>query len=159
MAAFMALELYHSGYWKYLWKRLFTISAEDCWGAATKEVDALFHGFQFVNEGKRDCPKGRIFISKCVLFLCEVPKSRDADHVQCLFYDGHKWDEDEVAALIKWASENRPSVPEYAYDVHTLKGKRSGKTKREFFVDEFDALDNRQLGLFDGLVDELREGE
>lgn len=27
-----ALELWYSGYGNYVWKRLLTISAEDCWG-------------------------------------------------------------------------------------------------------------------------------
>ena len=40
-AGFFALELWHSGYRDYVWKRLFTISAEDCYGIITAEVEAL----------------------------------------------------------------------------------------------------------------------
>ena len=36
VAGFFALELWMSGYKDYVWKRLFTISAEDCFGIITK---------------------------------------------------------------------------------------------------------------------------
>lgn len=44
------------------------------------------------------------------------------------------------------------SIPEYAYDVHTLKGKKMGKTKEDFFREEHNSLEPFQPGLFDGLV-------
>ena len=42
-------------------------------------------------------------------------------------------------------------VPEYAFDCHTLKGKRKGKTKADFFREEQKALKPFQPGLFDDL--------
>ena len=44
MAAYFGVELWASGYGNYVWKRLFTISAEDCWGLITHEIDALHTG-------------------------------------------------------------------------------------------------------------------
>ena len=41
VAGFFALELWESGFRDYVWKRLFTISAEDCFGIITKEIEAL----------------------------------------------------------------------------------------------------------------------
>ncbi len=41
VAGYFALELWHSNYRDYVWKRLFTISAEDCYGLITKEIEAL----------------------------------------------------------------------------------------------------------------------
>ena len=38
VAGFFALELWSSGYLDYVWKRLFTISAEDCYGIITKRL-------------------------------------------------------------------------------------------------------------------------
>jgi replication-associated recombination protein RarA len=32
LAGYWALELWASGYGNYVWKRLLTVSAEDCWG-------------------------------------------------------------------------------------------------------------------------------
>jgi len=46
----------------------------------------------------------------------------------------------------------RAAVPDYAFDCHTLKGKRAGKTKTEFFRDEHAALEPFQPGLFDHLI-------
>ena len=40
VAGYFALELWTSGYRDYVWKRLFTISAEDCYGVITKEIEA-----------------------------------------------------------------------------------------------------------------------
>ena len=57
--------------------------------------------------------------------LIEVGDYRDADHLTNLVYD---------------------------FDCHTLKGKRKGKTKEDFFIEEFDALKPRQPGLFDEFV-------
>src|SRR5947209_3617402 len=65
LAGYWALELWSSGFAHYVWKRLLTISAEDCWGIITQEVKALHDSYLVVN---KDVPatlaKGRIFISK-----------------------------------------------------------------------------------------------
>lgn len=149
VAGFFALELWHSGYRDYVWKRLFTISAEDCYGLVTKEVEALWQGHELVNKRKSE-PKGRIFVSKAVLLLCECRKCRDADHLQNFVYDHQLIDVD------KWledARTERIEIPEYTFDVHTRKGKKQGRTKEEFFREELNALQPRVKGLFDDLVD------
>ena len=48
--------------------------------------------------------------------------------------------------LLKTGKEK---VPDYAFDCHTLKGKRKGKTKAIFFRDEQRELKPFQPGLFD----------
>lgn len=148
VAGFFALELWTSGYRDYVWKRLYTISAEDCYGLVTFEIEALWQGHELVNKGKSE-PKGRIFVSKAVLLLCECRKSRDADHLQNFVYDYRDVD------VERWIEDVRAypiPIPSYTYDVHTRKGKKSGKTKAEFFREEFEALNNRIPGLFDDLV-------
>lgn len=158
-AGFFALELFHSNYQKYVWKRLLTISAEDCYGLITAEIEALYNAFKLVNEGAKE-PKGRIFISKAVILLCKSTKSRDADHLQNLIYDKKhgeieikKWLEQVDEALIeKLMNELKDSgmpIPTYAYDVHTRKGKAMGKTKQQFFVEEKDALMPKQISMDD----------
>lgn len=149
VAGFFALELFHSNYAKYVWKRLYTISAEDCYGLITAEIQALHQGFLLVNEKRPKFDKGRIFISKAVILLCEVRKSRDADHLQNLIYD--KKDVD-IETWIEDIRKNPLPIPEYTYDVHTLKGKSMGKTKEDFFVEEQKALFPKQAGLFDDLI-------
>lgn len=148
VAGYFALELWHSNYRDYVWKRLFTISAEDCFGVITKEIEALWQGHELVNNKARS-PKGRIFVSKAVILLCEVKKSRDADHLQNLIYDKKEVD------VEYWIEEVRREpllIPEYAYDVHTKRGKIMGRTKAEFFKEEYEALQPRQIGLFDDLI-------
>lgn len=147
VAGFFALELWHSGYRDYVWKRLLTISAEDCYGLITNEIESLYNSHQIVNKGKSE-PKGRIFVSKAVILLCYARKNRDADHLQNFIYDQKMIDTE------KWLEESRMDpipVPEYTFDVHTKKGKKAGKTKSEFFKEEFEALTPREPGLFDSL--------
>lgn len=148
VAGFFALELWASGYRDYVWKRLFTISAEDCFGLITKEVEALWQGHELVNKNAAE-PKGRIFISKAVILLCECRKNRDADHLQNFIYDRKDID------IEKWIDDVRRypiTIPAYTFDVHTRKGKKQGRTKEEFFRDEYEALKPCVPGLFDDLV-------
>lgn len=151
IAGYFAMELFQSNYIKYIWKRLFTISAEDCAGVITKEIDALYNGFMLVND--KNEPKGRIFISKAILLLCKVAKNRDADHLQNLVYD-QKIDisDQEIESLLIECSGDKVEIPEYAFDCHTQQGRRNGKTKKDFFKDEFNALNPREVGLFDNLI-------
>lgn len=147
-AGYFALELWHSNYRDYVWKRLFTISAEDCYGLITAEIEALWQGHELINGGKKE-PKGRIFVSKAVLLLCECRKNRDADHLQNFVYDRQDVD------VERWLEDVRQyplPIPEYTYDIHTRRGKRHGRTKEEFFREEHEALRPREPGLFDDLV-------
>jgi replication-associated recombination protein RarA len=157
-AGYFGLELFHSGFDKYLWKRLFTISAEDCHGIITGEIKSLHDAYQVVNEGvaKSKPKKGRIFISKAIILMCYAPKSRDADHLQNLVYD-HKMSmsDQEIDEMLESVREEATlMVPDYAFDCHTRKGKKAGATKSKFFDEELEALKPRQMGLFDNLVDE-----
>jgi replication-associated recombination protein RarA len=158
IAGYFALELFHSNYISYLWKRLFTISAEDCYGVITKEIDALYNGFKLVNDkNDKKEPKGRIFISKAVILLCEAKKNRDADHLQNLVYDKKiSISDSEINDYLKECeSDKKLDVPKYAYDCHTIAGKMSGKTKTNFLKDELKSLNPREIGLFDDLVESL----
>lgn len=148
---FFALELWTSGYRDYVWRRLFTISAEDCFGLITQEIEALWQGHELVNKTAKE-PKGRIFVSKAVILLCECRKSRDADHLQNFVYDK------ELCDVAKWLEDARRDplpIPPYTYDCHTRAGKKRGRTKEEFFKNELAALKPRVRGLFDDLVDDL----
>ena len=153
IAGYFALELYHSGYYLYVWKRLLTISAEDCYGETiTTEVYNLYRSFMLINDGRPDVDRGRIFISKAVLILCRTPKSRDADHLQNLVYDKNKVSSEGVDEIIRTARKENLQIPDYAFDIHTKKGRYLGKTKKEFFLEEYEALRPRVKGLFDDLV-------
>lgn len=152
LAGYMALELFPR-YAEYCWKRLLTISAEDCYGLVTQEIKSLYDSFWVVNKGKKgEDLKGRIFISKAVIILCTCKHSRDADLLSNYIYDKKALlSDEEIESLMDEVRNEKTQIPEYVYDCHTRKGKAAGKTKQQFFVEEEESLANRQLSLFDGL--------
>lgn len=154
LAGYWALELWASGFGQYVWRRLLTVSAEDCWGILTQEIKALHDSYTEINRntaGKK--PKGRIFISKAVILLSLAKKSRDADHLQNFVYDRQAGlDPETLTDELEQAGEYIP-IPDYAYDCHTPEGRRRGATKADFFRAEQDALQPHLPGLFDDLID------
>jgi hypothetical protein len=132
---------------------LLTASAEDVWGLITSEIKALPDSYVFVNKAVHaKQAKGRIFISKAVILLCAARKSRDADHLQYFVYDALAGiGADNLAAELLKARKEK--VPDYAFDCHTLKGKRKGMAKAEFFREEQRALKPFQPGQFDDRPD------
>lgn len=154
LAGYFGHELVASGFHNYLWKRLLTISAEDCHGIITTEIQSLKESFDFINKNKKrdDKIKGRIFISKAIIILCTALKSRESDHLQCLLYDKKigitdEEIENELNSLDQ--NETLEELPEYTFDIHTSTGRRKGKTKKDFFIEEHRALYPLQPSLFD----------
>ena len=156
LAGYWAIELWSSGFGNYVWKRLLTVSAEDCFGLITQEIKALHDSYQLVNKGiPASEAKGRIFISKAVIVLSLAKKNRDADHLQNFVYDQCKGiDAARLAADLRKAPKYVP-IPDYAYDCHTAAGRKKGRTKAQFFRDEQRALKPHQPGLFDDLPGRL----
>ena len=121
-------------------------------GILTQGVKALHDGYALVSTTvPAKQAKGRIFISKAVILLCAAKKNRDADHLQNFVYDQMAGIDAEILAADLLAAGREP-IPDYAFDCHTLKGKRQGKTKADFFREEQRALDPFQPGLFDDLA-------
>lgn len=154
-AAYAANEL-SVKFRNYLWKRLLTVSAEDCYGIMTKEIIALWEADKFVNEKNKAGDTNDLFIAKAVILLCMARKNRDADYVACNFMWGDRLLTDEefdefvdyqqVESLRLSADEE---LPDYVYDVHTLKGKANGKTDLDMFKAEQEALKPHQMNIFD----------
>ena len=150
LAGYMALELFPR-YAEYCWKRLLTISAEDCHGLITQEIKSLYDAFWVINRGKKgDDLKGRIFISKAVIILCTCKHNRDADLLSNYIYDKQALiSDEEIENLMEEVRKEDTKIPDYVYDCHTIRGKKMGKTKKQFFIEEENALENRQLSIFD----------
>ena len=150
LAGYMALELFPR-YAEYCWKRLLTISAEDCHGLITQEIKSLYDAFWVINKGKKgDDLKGRIFISKAVIILCTCKHNRDADLLSNYIYDKKALISDEdIENLMDEVRKENMGIPNYVYDCHTIRGKKMGKTKKQFFIEEENALENRQMSIFD----------
>jgi hypothetical protein len=80
LAGFAACEIWDR-YPEYLWKRTLVISAEDCDGLVTMEIEALYRSDKIVNSAKKKYEKKtRVFLGKAVTILLKVGKCRDADH-------------------------------------------------------------------------------
>jgi len=157
LAGYFAIEMFESNYTAYAWRRLLTVSAEDCHGLITQEIKALYDSWVVIDKQKKG--KGRIFLAKAVVLLCQARKSRDADHLTNLVYDPKAVDEKVLEAALKVARANPEPIPDYAYDCHTSTGSKRGKTRKDFFLDEHDALSPRAPGLFDKDLDALRRGK
>lgn len=152
LAGYMALELFPR-YSEYCWKRLLTISAEDCYGIITKEIKALYDSFQVINKNNKGEKKGRVFISKAVILLCGAKHSRDADLLSNYIYDRKVGlNDEEIEKEFELIRQEKMEMPKYVYDCHTIKGRIMGKTKADFFKEEEEGLSNKQISLFDDII-------
>ena len=152
-AGFFALELFPK-YREYVWRRLLTISAEDCYGCVTQEIKALYDSFEIINKKKTD--GGRIFISKAVILLCECLHNRDADLLSNYVHDKKAGlSDDEIDKILAEARNSKIDVPEYVYDCHTRRGRALGKNKADFFREEQMSLLNQKESIFPDIVERL----
>lgn len=168
-ASYAAYELY-GNFQAYMWRRLLIVSAEDCYGIITKEIIALKLADDTVNKGRKGYEKDAIFVAKAVYLLCMARKSRDACFVACEFMIPDKClDEDAIPHIDMTKLENmqmlEEEIPDWVFDVHTLKGKRRGMTDVQMTVDEQDALTPYQGSLFgdcgwqESYEDDFRHGK
>ena len=144
-AGFAAHQLIEK-YRKYLWKRLLIISAEDCYGIITKEIIGLKLAD---DETGKD---GNIFVSKAICLLCEARKNRDACYVACNYMnDNNQLEPSEIheECPISECELEDKKIPDWVFDVHTLKGKMNGKTIVDMIKDEQEALKPKQMSIFD----------
>lgn len=114
-AMYWALELIPT-FEKYLWRRLIVIVNEDI-GIANTQLLMLVpiqegQFMQFREEGKDG--SARLCLANTILAMCRSEKSRVADQFQC-------------AVLQDKLHGPRLAIPDYAYDKHTLQGKRMGR--------------------------------
>lgn len=146
IAGYAANEL-RGRYNAYLWRRLLAISAEDCYGIMTKEIMALQQADDVYNQRRKGYEREPLFISKAITLLLYARKNRDADYFSCNLMESEKVKNyDEYLKIEDCKFEGMPS---YAYDCHTIEGKRRGKTVADFIVTEQRELDNPQAGIFD----------
>ena len=128
-----------------LWKRLLCISCEDCDGAVVLDIIA------FKLADSQDPKHRTLYLSKAILTLCNAPKSRDACYLDCC----KMWN-DNMSAKLSVDDLTPPEVkpldkiPDWVYDVHTLKGKIAGKTVWDMIVDEFNALQPKSPNILFG---------
>lgn len=149
-AGYAAYELFGS-YHTFLWRRLIVTSAEDCFGIMTKEIIALKFADDAVNGTKKGYDRDPLFVAKAIVLLCQARKNRDGCYVACNFMSAARTlDPCEIRHLsIEECELIDNSIPDWVYDVHTLKGKMLGKTEVDMGEDEQKALNPHQIGFFD----------
>jgi replication-associated recombination protein RarA len=105
----------------YLWQRLMVISVEDI-GFGEPNAPILINAlYEMVSRFDRSAGERALFAVHAVRYLCQRPKDRSSD---------------EMINWVKYAvarGEARPSIPEYALDMHTAQGQAQGRGLRHFF--------------------------
>ena len=155
-ASYAALELFPQ-FRKQMWNRLLIASNEDCHGVMTEEVMALCSSDNKINGKKSVGDANKVFIAKAIILLSMARKNPNANYISCdsLWRDSAMSKEEFLASIDSslvehlMRSDFRFQIPDYVFDVHTYRGKMSGKTKLDFFIDENNALKPHQSGLFD----------
>ncbi len=114
-ALFFATEVILSGKDEALWRRLKVITSEDV-GLATLSapavIESLHSGYKEAKKIKKESKPERLMIMHAVLFLCRCKKSRLVDWVVNTYFPNH--------------GDDLISIPDYAYDMHTHKGRKKG---------------------------------
>lgn len=105
-----------------LWRRLLAISVEDV-GFGDPMAPVLVQTYNQIRKeflyGDGDRP---IFFVHAIRYLCRSQKERSSDHKKNL-------------VIKKFAHGELPEVPEYAYDMHTVKGREMGRDEHHFLTD------------------------
>ena len=149
-AGYAAMELFGS-YNKYLWKRLLVISAEDCYGIITKEIISLKLADDEVNAGKKGYDRDPLFVAKAITLLCLARKNRDGCYMACNFMlPDRVLNDDEIEHVdITKCQLGDEGIPDWVFDVHTIRGKKAGLTDLDMTISEQEALTPKQLSFFD----------
>ncbi len=131
LAMYWAIELYESGYAKYVWKRMVIMSCEDV-GLGDPYVNMIVMNLKqtydyLVSLKERSKPE-KLPFTQAVLTLVHAKKSRYNDLAICVYWQENK-------------HKSYP-IPEYAYDMHTRRGKAMGHGIDHFY-DVAAVLNNR----------------
>jgi replication-associated recombination protein RarA len=121
-ALYFAVEFFNSGYDEYLWRRMKIIMSEDI-GLAEPNFPAVIQGlYQSYLEQKKDNKENkpeRLFLIHAVILMCRSKKSRLVD-----------W---QVIKLWREHDSKDYAIPDYAFDMHNMKGKRMGRGIDHFY--------------------------
>ncbi len=120
-ALFFCVEVVESGKDEALWRRLKVITSEDVGLASLSApvvIESLHNAYKEAKKQKKPSHPERLMITHAVLFLCRCKKSRLVDWATCAIFPNHP--------------EKLLPIPDYAYDMHTRKGKSLGRDIEHF---------------------------
>ncbi len=122
-----------------LWRRLIAISVEDI-GFGEPMAPMLVNNLNQMRKNFAYADGDRpMFFMHAIRYLCKCHKERSTDHLKNL-------------VMKKFAEGYVPIVPEYAYDMHTTKGKANGRDVIHF-LEEASRVDP----VMDGYDDHYRQ--
>jgi replication-associated recombination protein RarA len=123
-ALFWASELDLAGYGAYVFKRLRIIASEDIGIAdpnVCTQIRALWENWTEQRKNKEDRSLAeRLFLVHAVLICVRARKSRMVDTSLITMYEGDR---------------PKRKVPDFAYDLHTMRGRKLGRGVDHFFDD------------------------
>jgi len=132
-AVYWALEMVNSGFWRYLFKRLRTIAAEDI--GLTNPFALIITNLLYLSFSQEAKDKGKKFfvetlqITELVMYMARAKKSRTVDY---------------LCSIIDHQLKNGPKIeiPNEAIDMHTKAGKEKGMGGKEFY-EEGSMIENK----------------
>ena len=124
LALRMAYELYITSTFheEKMWNRLLVISVEDVGFGDTqapifvKTMYDLHKEYPYM-DGDRP-----IFFMHAIRYLCRCKKERTTDNIK-------------NQIIKEWEHGKKPEVPDYAYDLHTAKGRAMGRDEMHFLTE------------------------
>ncbi len=116
-ALYWAFELFESGYWKYVFRRLTVIAMEDVGWSNPMAVTQMLLVNDLVQQSKT--PVEGHLLAYVVIGLVRSVKSREADEAYNFVHEMRK--------------QERKDIPDYAIDKHTKQGKARGRDLRFFW--------------------------
>ena len=134
----------------YLWQRLMVISVEDI-GFGEPHAPMMINAlYQMLSTFDRSLGERKLFAVHAVRYLCGCQKDRSSDEMV-------NWAMHAVAQ-----GKAKPSIPDYALDMHTAQGRAMGRGRRHFFEEGAKLapeLPHRDLTYRRRIMDMLDRGE
>jgi replication-associated recombination protein RarA len=126
-----------------LWRRLTIISCEDIGFGNINAITVINN----LDEARKKFPYADgdrpFFFIHAIRFLCKQPKERTTDHIKNL-------------VIKKFEQGYVPKIPDYAYDVHTVKGRAKGRDIIHF-LDEASKVTPLMEGYDDSYRQQLKK--
>ncbi len=136
----------------YLWKAILFSSLKIAGDKLTREIIVLKLTDDIVNGKKKAEQKDEIFLSKAVMLICYSAYGIGETllGVDVLDYNEFvDWKKYKVKPIGNCKKLSESEIPEYVYDVHTIKGKRMGKTDWQMNLVEQAALNPVMKAFFE----------
>lgn len=120
-AMYWGIELYESSYEEYAWKRMIIMASEDVGlgePSCIVQIMALKQSFDYLTL-RRDMGAKKLPFTHAISVLVKSRKSRFIDHAITVYWQQNR--------------EEMKPIPDWAYDMHTRRGKSLGRGLDYFY--------------------------